>query len=312
MTRQNSSEPPPDDAGELLDAIGGIRPWKRGHERAPHKPLLLLLALGRVQRGEPREVRYEDLDAPLRGLLERFGPARTSYHPEYPFWYLQNDGLWRVSDASALPFKKGGGSPTKSTLLTEDARAGLPPRYDALLRQRPELIARAARLLLDEHFPTSYHDQLLADAGLNLDTERETVSRKKRDPRFPKRVLRAYEFRCAMCELDIQIDGRSVGLEAAHVWWHTHGGASSVSNGVALCPVHHRTLDLGIWTLTDERTVVISRRLHGGPAVRNALGRFHGAPLRSPQAGEEAIALENVRWHRSEVFREPGRPLAVA
>jgi len=39
-------------AAEFLDKVRASKPWKRGDERVPHNPLLLLLVLGRIQRGE--------------------------------------------------------------------------------------------------------------------------------------------------------------------------------------------------------------------------------------------------------------------
>lgn len=43
---------------ELIRRFSGIRIWKKGDQRAPHKPLLILLMLGRVQRKEPRMITY--------------------------------------------------------------------------------------------------------------------------------------------------------------------------------------------------------------------------------------------------------------
>jgi len=36
------------------------------------------------------------LEPDLERLLFEFGPPRKAYHPEYPFWRLQNDGVWEV------------------------------------------------------------------------------------------------------------------------------------------------------------------------------------------------------------------------
>ncbi len=41
-----------------------------------------------------RSIHYAKVDRDLRTLLAGFGPSRKSYHPEYPFWRLQKDGLW--------------------------------------------------------------------------------------------------------------------------------------------------------------------------------------------------------------------------
>ncbi|MGE5306496.1 MAG: hypothetical protein ACM3TN_24570 [Alphaproteobacteria bacterium] len=70
---------------EIRDRFNSITVWKRGGERAPHKPLLALYAIGRVLRGEARMAPYADVDRDLGKLLMEFGPRRQSYLPEYPY-----------------------------------------------------------------------------------------------------------------------------------------------------------------------------------------------------------------------------------
>ena len=95
---------------EFLKSLEGLNVWKRGGERAPHKPLLLLLALGRLSQNENRLVRYEEVETRLRRLLENFGPPRKVTHPEFPFWHLQTDGLREIPERENLPKKNGGTS----------------------------------------------------------------------------------------------------------------------------------------------------------------------------------------------------------
>jgi putative restriction endonuclease len=54
---------------EIREKFNSITLWKRGGERAPHKPLLALYAIGRVLRGEPRIVAYAQVDHDLGKLL---------------------------------------------------------------------------------------------------------------------------------------------------------------------------------------------------------------------------------------------------
>ena len=54
-------------AAEVLEAFENIRRAQTAGVYAPHKPLLLLLALARVQRGEARLAR-ERLQRPLQVL----------------------------------------------------------------------------------------------------------------------------------------------------------------------------------------------------------------------------------------------------
>ena len=54
---------------ELLEKFSKIKVWKRGSQRAPHKPLLILYAIGRLLRQEPRLVSYEEVDQEIGKLL---------------------------------------------------------------------------------------------------------------------------------------------------------------------------------------------------------------------------------------------------
>ncbi len=50
------------DKEEVRKLITGLKVWKRGDQRAPHKPLLLLYALGRCLRGQDRLISYETVN----------------------------------------------------------------------------------------------------------------------------------------------------------------------------------------------------------------------------------------------------------
>ena len=84
---------PVEERAHWLDRVASIRRWSRGGERAPHKPLLLLYALGRLQRTGQSRVSFADAEPDVTRLLSEFGPARATT-PAYPFHHLQTDGLW--------------------------------------------------------------------------------------------------------------------------------------------------------------------------------------------------------------------------
>src|SRR5947208_12307179 len=94
----------------VLKRFDDLGVWKKGDQRAPHKPLLILYALGRWQRGFP-EVTFLETERDLTALLREFGPPRRSDHPEQPFWRLQNDGVWTVTAPAGLATKKRGDIP---------------------------------------------------------------------------------------------------------------------------------------------------------------------------------------------------------
>jgi putative restriction endonuclease len=291
-----------DDHAALLDAIQSIRVWKQGDQRAPNKPLLLLYALGRVQRGEPRLVPFPDVEVAVNRLLRNFGRDSKA---EYPFWHLTSDGLWEIPGGDALVLTKGDKRPLLKELRT--VSGGFPAAFQAKLAASPGLLRQVARTILDEHFPASYHDELTNAVGLDLDESTVISERKRHDPSFAPLVLRAYGFRCAVCGLDPSLDGSSIGLEAAHVHWHCHGGPDVIANGLSLCSLHHTAFDKGLLGLAEDNRVVVSGRLHGGEVVENYIGQYHGQVLKGPVHGAEPVGSRFRAWHEHNVFKVPAR-----
>jgi putative restriction endonuclease len=293
---------------EILDRFSRITVWKRAGERAPHKPLLILYALARLQRGEPRLVSFEELDEPLRKLLIDYGQPRRSFHPEYPFWHLQSDGLWVIPQIDELTADLRGRSrqnnPPKSVLLRVGAEGGLPADLFDHLRSRPDLVNRIATQVLDDNFPPTLHEDILDAVGMQWVA---IAARAARDPAFRDTILRIYEHRCAVCGYDGQLGNTDLALDAAHVRWHAAGGTDTEDNGLALCSFHHKALDRGGIGFDDDRRILVSQHVRGSQRVDDWLYRFIGHPLRPPQPGETPPAVRNIRWHRSQVFRDPPR-----
>src|SRR5262245_21989805 len=108
------------DTSAVLSQFDRLSVWKRGGQRAPHKPLLALYALGRWSRGDTADIPFREAAPDLARLLQEFGPPRRSCHPEYPFWRLQNDGVWAVHATGQLVTRRGHTDPRKSELLAHD------------------------------------------------------------------------------------------------------------------------------------------------------------------------------------------------
>jgi putative restriction endonuclease len=140
--------------------------WTRDGKPALHKPLLVLLALARVQRGQ-RWLTFGEASKTLTTLLARFAPASRSPQPADPYWRLQRDGLWVLPDADVLrtAASKPGDVPTHA-LRERDAKAGFSDEVFAALSKDPRLIHEAARLLLTRYFPPDTHEAVAAAVGL--------------------------------------------------------------------------------------------------------------------------------------------------
>jgi putative restriction endonuclease len=304
------SEPPdqPTRDQDIIDRFARVTMWKRGGERAPHKPLLILLSLARLQRGEPRLIGFDELYDPLRRLLIEFGPCRKSFHPEYPFWHLQSDGLWEIPQIDEfkrdLASRSRQNNPPKSVLLRVGAEGGLPEHLHRRLRRDPALVNDIVSQILEDNWEPSYHSDILDAVAMPWVAVR---TRRPRDPAFRDTILRIYEHRCAVCGYDGQLDNTDLGIEAAHGRWHAAGGSDIEDNGVALCSFHHKALDRGAIGLDDDRRILVSQHVRGSQGVGEWLFRFIGRPIRPPLQGEPAPAAGNIDWHRREVFRKPHR-----
>lgn len=280
----------------LFESLGV---WSRGDQRAPHKPLLVLLALARWQQGRRDPIRFAQVDAELTTLLKEFGPSRQSFHSEYPFWRLQNDGVWVVTSEQPMKPRASNNDVLKSELIAHHAKGEFAADVQAALVADPTLVPKLAALLLERHFPESLHPDILEVVGLSL----SMAGPKARDSKFRQRILTAYEYRCAVCGFDVRLGSVSIALDAAHIRWHQAGGPAEESNGLALCVIHHKTFDLGAFTVAPGGTILVSDQANGSEGFEATLLRNHTRTIRPPQRPEWKPAPEYLEWHGREVFK---------
>ena len=154
-----------------------------------------------------------------------------------------------------------------------------------------------------ELFLESLHQDILDAVGLTFETGSKA---RKRDPAFRQRVLKAYEYRCAVCGFDVRLGTVPIALDAAHIRWHQAGGPDIEGNGLALCVLHHKTFDLGAFTVSDG-VVLVSDRAHGTAGFEEWLMAHHGLPLRDPQRPDWRPEPGHLAWHGREVFKGEAR-----
>jgi putative restriction endonuclease len=268
--------------------------------------------LGRYQRGGFASLRFSDAQEKLSQLLIEFGPPSRTANVLDPFWRLQNDSVWRVKDDTGGRIGETIAPPTATVLSDRGASGNFSPEISETLKKQPAYIAQLGRDILAAHFPATLHDDICAAVGLETDAiggTYETMERRRRDADFRPRIIRAYEHRCAVTGWDLRLINSDVGLEAAHIKWHTAGGPSTETNGIALNALHHKLFDLGAFTLSLDRRprVLVSRDVHGGDFARTMLMSLHGREIRSPQDPLWLPDPEFIRWHHAEVFKGDSR-----
>jgi putative restriction endonuclease len=290
------------DKASLLRKISDLSIWRRRDQRAPHKPLLILLYLGKLQANEPRLAEFSDIEDKLERLLREFGPSRKSYHPEHPFSRLRTDDIWELSVDT--PSDKL----TKKRLREGKVKGGFSEPVFELLKKDQGLANKISAILLEAHFPgETYHQDILDAVGLDnpsaINVDSSVTNRKVRDPDFRGRILKVYDYRCAICDFDVRIGTTPVALEAAHIKWHTAGGPDEEKNGLALCTLHHKLLDRGAIGISDDNKVIVSDEANGNRGFEDWVLRFQGKTLRAPRRVAYMPGKSYVKWHMREVFK---------
>ncbi len=79
-----------------------------------------------------------------------------------------------------------------------------------------------------------------------------TLKKKLRDISFRKRVLTAYNSRCAICGIQLNL------VEAAHIVPVQESGTEETANGLALCALYHKAYDSSIITVLEDYRVKLS------------------------------------------------------
>lgn len=121
---------------------------------------------------------------------------------------------------------------------------------------------------------------------------------------FRERVLRAYRTQCALCRLR-----HHELLDAAHILPDSEAGAPLVSNGLALCKLHHAAFDKMFVGVRPDSIIEVRRDIldeRDGPMLLHGLKRLHGTRLHAPRKTEDRPdpALLQMRYDR---FLEVGR-----
>lgn len=163
-------------------------------------------------------------------------------------------------------------------------------------------------------FTVSVDERAFASLG-NVDVEVEQATIRRRyvtrlfrqrlhQTAFRERVVRAYMHHCAVCRLK-----REELIEAAHIMPDSDPlGEPAVSNGVALCRLHHAAFDRYLIGIRPDCVVEVRQDVlddSDGPMLIHGLQGFHGARLFVPrqESWKPDPRLLEERYQR---FRQAG------
>lgn len=130
-------------------------------------------------------------------------------------------------------------------------------------------------------------DISVPDLSNQIERRYATVEAKRRLHQgvFRHLVLKAYGEKCVVCSLP----GREL-VEAAHIVPdRDQRGRPEVSNGLAMCALHHDIFDADLLGITPDGVVQIAPRLltlKDGRTLEHAIIPFHGERINPPSRKE--------------------------
>ena len=210
-----------EEAKRLLNRFATLRQHQRNGQRSPHKPLLVLLALGRLAETGSSVLPWSVAEPVLADLIAEFGPpSRTGrgQSAAYPFTRLRTDGVW-VLDQDVPTDLVG-------PLATRHVAGRFEEPVEDALRADPTLIRSMTRTLVLSNFPDTVAPDVVEAVGLDprivlggadVSSYDRGKAGRHRDPGWRSAVLQAWDRQCAFCGYDGQLGGAVVGIDAAHV-----------------------------------------------------------------------------------------------
>ncbi|MCF8342478.1 MAG: HNH endonuclease [Chitinophagaceae bacterium] len=271
---------------------------KIGNVISLHKPLLLLLTISEIIHGHKNEFLYDDLESPLSLLISKYGLKNTSkLNPQYPFIYLASSPkLWDCS-ISKFDLKHPDAASRKELL---GAIGYFTNEFYTFIKSRENAL-HFLQQILNQYWPEVYHIEILQDLGIYELNQNVITLKSERSRKFAEEVLDAYERKCAICNQSIRLGDALVGIDCCHVKPIQHFGADNINNGIALCKIHHWALDRGAISISQEMSLLVSKKLNGNKLFE-FFTSFENVSLFVPRAADSALGLKNIEYHANYIF----------
>ena len=138
-----------------------------------------------------------------------------------------------------------------------------------------------------------------------FDDPRERVvaftNRIVRDRVFRRKVLAAYDSRCAITGLKLINGGGRAEVQAAHIKPVEANGPDIITNGIALSGTAHWMFDRGLISLADDLEVLVSRQVNDVDGVWGLVNRTRRAAVPGNPAHRPHPSY--LAWHRGQCFK---------
>jgi putative restriction endonuclease len=275
---------------------------------APHKPLLLLVALELAQEGIlPRTILPLTPELAFRFCSYWTIVAHRRTQPadvRLPFHHLQTDGFWSA--------------------LTEDGRPSPDDRLTRYAQLTSDFIScakspawrdQARRILIARYFQPDERLALYSLLGMPVPSEDEMrrdassksleeARKQGREVRFRLSVVAAYGYACALTGYRLTTISAGSIVDGAHIHRFSDSRNNDPRNGLALCKNAHWLFDNDLWAVADDYTVIVAAgRFSQDSPDQKPLGAYHGQELHLPSDPALWPNPVHLAWHRKHTFR---------
>jgi putative restriction endonuclease len=296
---------------------------------APHKPILLLAVLqwaaqGGIERGQVFIT--PELVALFRSNWNHLVSGKFDCLMSLPFFHMRTEGFWKLVPRQGAIDLENMAQFTKS-LTRLDAAIAYAQLNDDLfaLMLDKEANMLLQQTLLQRYFPdapksnspTPYGQlDIFPDISRQILQEDPATYRAKinlllhdhndedlfvRSSMFKRDIPKVYDMRCAISGMRVSATANISMVDACHIIPFAESHDDTISNGIALCPTLHRAFDRGLISISSDYTVLVSSAFTEQPG-EYGLKRFAGRPLQLPTEKKFWPGMENLEWHRREVF----------
>jgi len=286
-----------------LQKLATLRIDRARGNPAPHKPLLLLVILEMVEKGEitSREL-FLSPDLAFRFSVFWSVVARRRKQPpevRLPFHHLESSGIWQPLTADGQP------SPDKKmTAMVRFDEQFFECLADYKFRDRAQLILIETEPYFQPEERVALYSMLQIRPAASEIRENQELYKASvqagRDARFRiEVVVVAYKHRCALTGYRMTTLAMESIVDAAHIHQFHNSRNNDPRNGMALSKNAHWQFDRGLWSVNDDYRVLVNREKFREEGISGQrLTDFEGRRISLPDDPRYWPEQDSLEWHR--------------
>jgi putative restriction endonuclease len=283
---------------------------------APHKPVLLLAIITRIEKGEIENNKIyidPDLVATFKDLWHRLVHSTTfSANFSLPFYHLKSDGFWHLHTCIGREILLTASHSIKSfAQLKEviDYASFNEDLFTLFTNQHTREMLK--QTLLSTYFPSTHNlsannelittiiNQILYEPPASYKTKAAYFDEEEifiRGGVFKKEIPKIYNYTCCISGMRVIADKEVQMIDACHIVPFSESGDDTISNGLSLCPNLHRAFDRGLIAINEEYRVIVKPFHEGENAY--SIKQFEGIQINLPKEKEFHPSMNNLMKHR--------------